>query len=174
MQIEREELIERTERMREQMHTHGFDALIIYSDEYRSGNGTYFTNYKPINLIEESPQMLCLIGDLPPTLFIGRLNAYSACQTVWIEDVRPIHKLDEFIPEVFVSLIGRASRIGIIGDNLLPLSNYRVIEGHLTEAEFIPCTDMLTKLRQVKSAHEIDLMREAAQIDDEVLAGLLK
>ena len=50
MQIEREELVERTERMREQMNVHGFDALIIYSDEYRSGNGTYFTNYKPINL----------------------------------------------------------------------------------------------------------------------------
>jgi Xaa-Pro aminopeptidase len=160
--------------MRNEMHTNGLDALIIYSDEYRSGNGTYFTNYKPINLIEESPQMLCLIGDLPPTLFIGRLNAYSARQTVWMDDVRPIHKLDEFIPEVFASLIGEASRIGLIGDNLLPLSNYRVIERHLHEAEFIPCTDLLIKLRQVKSAHEIDLMREAAQIDDEVLAGLLK
>ncbi len=174
MPIERQELMRRTERMRNEMHTNGLDALIIYSDEYRSGNGTYFTNYKPINLIEESPQMLCLIGDLPPTLFIGRLNAYSARQTVWMDDVRPIHKLDESIPEVFASLIGKASRIGLIGDNLLPLSNYRVIERHLHEAEFIPCTDLLIKLRQVKSAHEIDLMREAAQIDDEVLAGLLK
>ncbi|GIT24180.1 MAG: hypothetical protein CM1200mP41_02240 [Gammaproteobacteria bacterium] len=81
MQIQREELIQRTERMRSVMHENNLDALIIYSDEYRSGNGTYFTNYKPINLIEESPQMLCLIGDLPPTLFIGRLNAYSAVKT---------------------------------------------------------------------------------------------
>ncbi|HIC24445.1 MAG TPA: hypothetical protein EYO82_00860, partial [Gammaproteobacteria bacterium] len=130
MQIKREELVERTERMREQMNAHGFDALIIYSDEYRSGNGTYFTNYKPINLIEESPQMLCLIGDLPPTLFIGRLNSYAARQTVWIKDVRPIHKLNEFMPEVFASLVGRPARIGLIGDNLLPLSNYRVIQHH--------------------------------------------
>ncbi len=174
MQIEREELVERTERMRAQMHAHGFDALIIYSDEYRSGNGTYFTNYKPINLIEESPQMLCLIGDLPPTLFIGRLNSYAARQTVWIEDVRPIHKLDEFMPDVFSSLLGRPSRIGLIGDNLLPLSNYRVIQHHLQEADFISCTDLLIQLRQVKSSNEIDLMRKAAHIDDEVLAGLLK
>ena len=174
MQIQREELIQRTERMRSVMHKNNLDALIIYSDEYRSGNGTYFTNYKPINLIEESPQMLCLIGDLPPTLFIGRLNAYSAVKTVWIEDVRPIHRLDEFVPEVFNSIINTNARIGLIGDNLLPLSNYRVIERHLGDAEFIPCTNLLIELRQVKSDNEIALMRQAAEIDDEVLAGLLK
>ena len=174
MQIQREELIQRTERMRSVMHENNLDALIIYSDEYRSGNGTYFTNYKPINLIEESPQMLCLIGDLPPTLFIGRLNAYSAVKTVWIEDVRPIHRLDEFVPEVFNSIINTNARIGLIGDNLLPLSNYRVIERHLGDAEFVPCTNLLIELRQVKSDNEIALMRHAAEIDDEVLAGLLK
>ena len=174
MQIQREELIKRTERMRSVMHENNLDALIIYSDEYRSGNGTYFTNYKPINLIEESPQMLCLIGDLPPTLFIGRLNAYSAVKTVWIEDVRPIHRLDEFVPEVFNSIINTNARIGLIGDNLLPLSNYRVIERHLGDAEFVPCTNLLIELRQVKSDNEIALMRQAAEIDDEVLAGLLK
>ena len=174
MQIQREELIQRTERMRSVMHENNLDALIIYSDEYRSGNGTYFTNYKPINLIEESPQMLCLIGDLPPTLFIGRLNAYSAVKTVWIEDVRPIHRLDEFVPEVFNSIINTNARIGLIGDNLLPLSNYRVIERHLGDAEFVPCTNLLIELRQVKSDNEIALMRQAAEIDDEVLAGLLK
>ena len=174
MQIQREELIQRTERMRSVMHENNLDALIIYSDEYRSGNGTYFTNYKPINLIEESPQMLCLIGDLPPTLFIGRLNAYSAVKTVWIEDVRPIHRLDEFVPEVFNSIINTNARIGLISDNLLPLSNYRVIERHLGDAEFVPCTNLLIELRQVKSDNEIALMRQAAEIDDEVLAGLLK
>ena len=174
MQIQREELIQRTERMRSVMHENNLDALIIYSDEYRSGNGTYFTNYKPINLIEESPQMLCLIGDLPPTLFIGRLNAYSAVKTVWIEDVRPIHRLDEVVPEVFTSIINTNARIGLIGDNLLPLSNYRVIERHLGDAEFVPCTNLLIELRQVKSDNEIALMRQAAEIDDEVLAGLLK
>ena len=174
MQIQREELIQRTERMRSVMHENNLDALIIYSDEYRSGNGTYFTNYKPINLIEESPQMLCLSGDLPPTLFIGRLNAYSAVKTVWIEDVRPIHRLDEFVPEVFNSIINTNARIGLIGDNLLPLSNYRVIERHLGDAEFVPCTNLLIELRQVKSDNEIALMRQAAEIDDEVLAGLLK
>ena len=36
------------------------DGIIIYSDEYRSGYCTYFTGYKPINVIEESPQTLIL------------------------------------------------------------------------------------------------------------------
>lgn len=47
MQISREELEERTLRLRGKMQDEGLDALVIYSDEYRSGHATYLTSYKP-------------------------------------------------------------------------------------------------------------------------------
>ena len=62
MEISVTELKNRLEIMIESMNQSGLDGYIIYSDEYRSGNVTYFTNYKPINVIEESPQLLVLLN----------------------------------------------------------------------------------------------------------------
>ena len=53
----------RSSRLRQKMKDEGFDALIVFSDEYRSGHGTYLTGYKPINVIEESPQVVMYVGD---------------------------------------------------------------------------------------------------------------
>ncbi|MBO6510561.1 MAG: aminopeptidase P family N-terminal domain-containing protein, partial [Roseibium sp.] len=78
MAIATEELKQRTENLRTRMKEEGYDALIIYSDEYRSGHSTYITDYKPINVIEESPQLVLIVGDEAPVVFLGRLNAYAA------------------------------------------------------------------------------------------------
>ncbi len=47
LQIIREELEGRTRRLRGKMQDEGLDALVIYSDEYRSGHATCLTSYKP-------------------------------------------------------------------------------------------------------------------------------
>ena len=52
MDIKKQELDNRLNLMRQKMSQNSLDGLIIFSDEYRSGNSTYFTNYKPINVIE--------------------------------------------------------------------------------------------------------------------------
>ena len=70
----------------------GLDALVIYSDEYRSGHTTYLTGYKPINVVEESPQIVFLVEDSAPVVLVGRLNRYAAKDVIWIEDVRPVHE----------------------------------------------------------------------------------
>jgi hypothetical protein len=92
VEISREELEKRVENLRRRTKEEGYDALIIYSDEYRSGHSTYVTNYKPINVIEESPQLVLIVGDAAPVVFLGRLNAYAAKDMCWIEDVRGIHR----------------------------------------------------------------------------------
>ena len=89
MSISREEYESRSERLRERMHQEGLDALIVFSDEYRSGHGTYLTGYKPINVIEESPQVVIYVRDQPPTVFLGRLNLYAAQDVLWTKDASP-------------------------------------------------------------------------------------
>src|SRR5689334_14969549 len=61
MTISRAEFEERTRRLREKVKADGLDALIVFSDEYRPGHATYLTGYKPLNLIEESPQLVFLV-----------------------------------------------------------------------------------------------------------------
>ena len=48
------------------------DGAFIFSDEYRAGFTTYFSDYKPINVIEESPQGVFVnIHQLPPPFLIN-------------------------------------------------------------------------------------------------------
>ena len=134
MEITRQELEARTEKLRRRMKEEGYDALIIYSDEYRSGHSTYVTNYKPINVIEESPQLVLIVGDNAPVVFLGRLNAYAAKDMCWIEDVRGIHRPYSDFPQVFAPIVGRASRIGLIGKNILPFEIYEQLTDAVPEA----------------------------------------
>lgn len=173
MTIEREELEQRTDRLRQRMHAEGFDALVIYSDEYRSGHSTYLTNYKPINVIEESPQLVIMIGDAQPVVLLGRLNAYAARDMAWMDDVRGIHKPDDDLPDIFAPLRGRPSRIGLIGRNLLPVRLFDHIQAALPDGEFVSRDDIILDLRKIKSPQEIELMARAADINDQVLRQAL-
>lgn len=167
--IQQAEYETRSTRLRQKMKDEGFDALIVFSDEYRSGHGTYLTGYKPINVIEESPQVVMYVGDAPPTTILGRLNLYAAKDVIWSKDVRPYHRAHEIIPEVFRPLAGKPAKIGLIGDNLLPMNLFALFREALPKATFKSVDHMLIELRQIKSPAEVALMERAADINDEVL-----
>ncbi len=169
MAIPREELEQRTEKLRRRMIDEGYDALIVYSDEYRSGHSTYVTDYKPINVIEESPQLVLIVGDKAPVVFLGRLNAYAAKDMCWIADVRGIHRPYSDFPQVFAPIVGRASRIALVGKNILPVEIYEQLRDAVPEAVIDGRDDIMLDLRKIKSAAEIALMEEAADINDAVL-----
>jgi Xaa-Pro dipeptidase len=174
MTISRAEFEERTRRLREKVKADGLDALIVFSDEYRPGHATYLTGYKPINLIEESPQLVFLVEDQAPVVLIGRLNSYAAKDITWIDDVRPVHRAAESIPEICRTIKDRAARVGLIGDNLLPVSMFETIKQSLPKATFTSVTPLLTQLRQIKTPAEVGLMERAADINDVVLRGVLE
>jgi Xaa-Pro aminopeptidase len=156
------------------MLSQGLDALVVYSDEYRTGNTTYLTDYKPINVIEESPQVVLLIEDRPPVVLIGRLNSYAAKAKSWISDIRPIHLAREYLPDLCGPLATCRARVGLIGDNLMPVSFFEHLRQALPQAEFPKAGNLMVDLRQLKSAAEIDLMERAADINDAALKEALK
>ena len=174
MGISTDELKQRTENLRRRMKEEGYDALIIYSDEYRSGHSTYVTNYKPINVIEESPQLVLIVGDNAPVVFLGRLNAYAAKDMCWIDDVCGIHRPYTDFPQVFEPIVGRASKIGLIGKNILPFEIYEQLVDAVPEAVIENRDDIMLNLRKIKTEAEIALMEEAAEINDAVLKKAAK
>lgn len=174
MEVTTEELKARTENLRQKMKDEGYDALIVYSDEYRSGHSTYITNYKPINVIEESPQLVLIVGDNEPVVFLGRLNAYAAKDMCWIQDVRGIHRPYSDFPQVFEPIVGRSSRIGLIGKNILPFEIYEQLVEAVPEGVIETRDDLMLDLRKIKSEAEIALMEQAAEINDAVLKEAAK
>lgn len=163
----------RSTRLRHKMKQEGLDALIVFSDEYRSGHGTYLTGYKPINVVEESPQVVMYVGDAPPTTILGRLNLYAAKDVIWSNDVRPYHKAPEIVPDVFRPLKDRPARIGLIGDNLLPMNLFALFRENLPKAAFSSVDRLLIQLRQEKTPAEVALMQRAADINDAVLKAVV-
>ena len=173
MAIEREELVQRTERLRTRMHQAGFRALVVFADEYRPGHSTYLTGYKPINLVEESPQTVFLVEDLPPVVMIGRLNAYAAQDMIWMEDVRPHHKAAEVAADVLGPLRGASARVGLVGEHVMPFFLRDLLQSALSDGHFETATEMLMELRQIKSSAEVELMQRAAAVNDQVLNEML-
>ncbi len=174
MTIARSEYESRLNTLRARMKKEGLDALIIFSDEYRSGHGTYLTGYRPLNVIEESPQVVLLVGDEAPVVLIGRLNLYAAKDVVWIKDIRPFHLAADHLREILAPVASKKATIGLIGDNLLPMTLFKKIKDAAPDAEFRSVTRILIEQRQVKTPAEVELMRRAAHINDEVLAIALK
>lgn len=173
MTISRAEFEQRTKRLRSKMKERGLDALVVFADEYRPGHATYLTGYRPINLIEESPQLVFLVGDEAPVVLIGRLNSYAAKDIIWMDDVRPIHLDAEYIPQIVRSIADKPARVGLIGDNLLPVSRFNAIRKALPKATFESVTQLLIDLRQIKTPAEVALMERAADINDVVLKAVL-
>jgi len=174
MAIVREEYQQRVEGLRQGMRKKGLDALVAYSDEYRTGNTTYLTGYKPINVIEESPQVVLLVEDRPPVVLIGRLNSYAAKAKTWIEDVRPIQQAAEDLLEILKPVAGRSAQVGLIGDNLMPVSFFEKLRAAAPKATLPRMDELMVGLRQIKSPAEIDLMERAADINDAALQEALK
>jgi len=170
--ISDKELKDRLNRLRKLVKEKGLNGIIVYSDEYRSGYCTYFTGYKPINVIEESPQTLILLEDEDPILVIGRLNYYSAKETVWIDKILQHHKFETEISDLLKKFNKKGNKIGIAGEHLMPFYLRDILTSAMPDIEFPIETKIIDDMRKIKSVKEIELMEKAADINDKVLTEL--
>ncbi len=170
--IDQKELENRVKLLREHIKERNLSGIIVYSDEYRSGYCTYFTGYKPINVIEESPQTLIIMENEDPILVIGRLNYYSAKETVWIKNILQHHKFEGEISTMLRKFNQKNKKIGIAGEHLMPFYLRDLLTKAMPDIEFPIVTEILDDMRKIKSPKEIELMEKAADINDKVLTEL--
>lgn len=155
----------RVQEMAEYVRNNKLDGAFIFSDEYRAGFTTYFSDYKPINVIEESPQGIFVTPEGKVTLFLGAINSQSARRVSWIEDIRNIETLSEY----FQSLRnhkGESLLIGLSGQDLLPVKYFKRLQGWLVGNDYIDIDSKLTDMRAIKEPEEIELARYAARVGD--------
>lgn len=151
----------------------GLDGLFIFSDEYRTGYTTYISDFKPINMIEESPQGVYIKKDGEITLFLGAINAQAAKKVSWIEDIRNIETIGSFFTKL-VKEKGDNLSIGLSGEDLLPTRYYRILEKLLIDNNYENWDEVLHQMRMVKCDEEIELQKIACEIGDESLRTILK
>lgn len=141
------------------------DGAFIFSDEYRAGFTTYFSDYKPINVIEESPQGVFVTPDGHVTLFLGAINAQSAARVSWIKDIRNFGTLSDYF-KALKEKKGGPLLIGLSGQDLLPVKYFKLLQGWLVGNDYIDMDAKLTQMRAVKEKEEIELAKYAARVGD--------
>jgi len=164
----------RVARLLKEIQEKALDGLLLFSDEYRPGYTVYISDYKPINVIEESPEGVFISAKGEVVLFLGAINVQAAKKVSWIEDIRSVETLPEFFNVQRDRVNGRKLKIGLVGEALLPVKYYRRLQAALADNDFIYMDDILTSMRQIKNDQEILLMEKAAEIGDASIRSALE
>ena len=105
------------------------------------------------------------------------LEGWRAAQD-WVTDVRPRAKTwADSVASRLKELKLERGKIGMDGlagpldaDGWLPVDVYNRLTSLLPDAQFVSLDDMLEKIRSIKSAEELDVLRKAASLGDLMLA----
>lgn len=170
--ISRAEFQERLARTQAAAGQRDLDALLVVGRSFydRPGNLAYLTNHFP-----PFPTMADL-GDwqgmghgflvLPaagePTLIVdGR--AYRE-DLVAVDDARLDNNLPRAVAGVLLEKALTTGVIGLVGEDLLPLSMYRALTERLPAVEWRPADDVVEDQRLIKSEAEQRLLHAAAKV----------
>jgi Xaa-Pro dipeptidase len=160
-----EEYGKRLDRLRHELRRRGLDALIVHSPEdinYLSGFdscGYYSYQHLVIGVDPSTDNFFTRIVE------IGIARAMSI-----VRDVTYWTDWDDHIAMVADSLFSKglaSARVGVQDSSLyLKVCDHKRLTALLPRANFIDASDLMPRLRLVKSPLEIDYMRRAAAITD--------
>ena len=163
----------RVQKVQEELSDKKLDALFVFSDEYRPGYTIYFSDYFPVNVIEESPQGVFIPKEGEITLFLGGINAKTAEEITWIRDIRSVETLKEFFADE-QSRLGRKIRAGLVGEAILPVKYSKRLVPLLENSDFTNMDALVNNMRMIKSPEEVVLMDKVCKLADRSIRAALK
>jgi Xaa-Pro aminopeptidase len=162
----------------------GFDALVVWSrggqtlDSYAdvfSLTGHYarfgMAPDFPPHWVGRSHAALILPADDEPTLVVDTPDWLP--NRVSVADVR----VGSDVPGAAAAAIADhglgEARVGLIGGSALLLSPYRHLLARCPDVEFVPADDLVLDLRVIKSASELELVRESFTVGTAVMDAIM-
>lgn len=187
MVIDRQDFLDRVNRLKEHMRTRGIDACFVYGDEYRRENLRYMSNFwpifergavliprdgSPIVLGAPEGEMLCREMSVWDDI---RLVPEFACVTVPEEIEYPQANYTTF-RAVFDEIRSKSKlkMLGITGIDAMSAYLFEHIKKSAGDAEVVDANDILNTLRLTKSRSEINAIRKAIEIADYGYLELLR
>ena len=157
----------RNENVRKGMAKAGFDALLVFSDEYRYANVRYLSDFRPVTLNAlgglYTPAMI-IITENNSVIMIPD-NQVPFCEAFsFIKDIR---RWTGELPSELKKLKDKTSinKIGIEGLEIMPQRIYQQIEASLPGIELRP-SKVVAENRCIKSPWEVEMMENAAEVND--------
>jgi Xaa-Pro aminopeptidase len=171
-------------RLQEEMARADLDVLITYSSESEAASSRYLADFWPF--FDFAGVVVPREG--PPALVTGGPESFEfARQFSRIKNLR-IHPLfvessaPDWVPEVeyedFQSILAAVSprpprRIGVTDWNVFPHPIFLDVQKAAPEAEIIPADDVLLRVRAIKSAYEMAVIRKAYWITEQAMMDAL-
>jgi Xaa-Pro aminopeptidase len=183
LELPRLSLAERDRRyaaVRKEMATRGLDAIVLWGWptmwDFYTANARYLS---PIGGNAEF-NVLVFPADGEATSIVQMptfLEGWRAAQD-WVSDIRPRGRTwGDSVAQRLRELKLDTGRIGMDGlagpldpDGWLPHDVYARLKSLLPAAAIVGLDDMLEKIRSIKSAEELDVLRKAAALGDLMLA----
>ena len=172
LSFSRSEFLRRYRLVMDGIRQAGVDALLVRGPE----NITYLTGY-------ETPgyygyHCLILVPGESPVLVGRRLEVgTNVPEFSWLTEVAPVED-DEVPVEVTIRTLSRMGlarkRLGIESESwFLTVNEHQALAGALPHAALVDCSRVIEEARMIKSAEEVDVIRQAVAIADRAcLAGI--
>ncbi|MGQ0570116.1 MAG: M24 family metallopeptidase [Armatimonadota bacterium] len=189
--IPKDEILRRIDRVKTAAAQRGLKGLVAIARPFyeRPANVAYLSNHFPpfptgmywgeMRGMGHSVLVIPLTGD--PVLIV---DTTFRRDLVPIQDVRHARSKSgpktSFLPnfaEAIVDVLQEkdlgSARVGLIGDDVMPVRMHRDITGRLPGLVFEPFDEVLGRMRMIKSGAELRLQRHAARVCDTGYEGML-
>lgn len=155
----RNEFTHRLHRIRELLDRDNLDGLVCYADAWRTANVRYFTDFRPVDGINGIEQAIVVVPvDGEPVLYVADGTLGFASELTWFES-QPLTDL--------ASAPGSTAsrRMGLAGSGQIPAVLMNRLRDEFPNWTISP-TDLLARVKAVKSQWEVQQIREAARLTD--------
>lgn len=166
----------RVDRAVDLMAEYDFDALMVTGDFAASQNYRYFSGHVPRDFQANSarPHVFLLTKEKGAAICV-HFFAEAPARQCWVENIhvytQPFGHQDAL--EVFKVLgldKGRVgAELGLDQRLMMPVGNYEELKEALPGLEFVDASDLLWRMRMIKSPAEVDCIRRSDEINGAAL-----
>jgi Xaa-Pro aminopeptidase len=168
--LPQEEFQARLDAVRKEMARQALDVLVIYGDNFSFADLCYLTNYFP--KVRGGIAVVPRDGAMALLLNIGSRDVPFAKTLTWVEDVRASNQVGADGAKLLKEKGFEKAKIGLADSGKgFPLPQLEEMKAALAAASWQGCDGMIAPLRLIKTARELEAMREAGRLLNEVCAG---
>lgn len=174
---------QRITRFQTNIRKAGLDAALVHSNENDFANVRYLSEYWPTFeaggvFVPAKGKPVLLIGPESETYAKGRSVIPTIAKMVeYRESAEPEYpgiSVSTYKDVVKKAMPGsKLRKLGLVGYSVMTLPVYMGLKRDLPGVELVKADDTLINLRIIKSAHEINCMREAFRVSEKAIAAIL-
>ncbi len=155
------------------MAAEGFDALVFAGADYRGHKGSlrYLADY---NLAHRYGYAVMFPGEAPVMVLPQNLISGRRPVTAWIDDYQYPYNLGEGLTQLLLDS-PKARRIGIVGlGQVMKVEDFLKLQSGLADRQLVDATLTFERVRAIKSAVELEAVKEGAYVLDRCFDRLLE